>query len=177
MNTIPFHNEVAAWSSDDKTYDRLALASTLSIAVSLALLYLAVKLSQPPLATLAAILWLAVVALHAWLAVAQRRYVSELRQFLQDRWGTAEVIELRWLRGRVDHLARGTLWAWVVAALMSSVLFAIRSAYELPELIALFSIHMLVSAAQAASQIASRRVIRREIENVRHLHPACRISV
>ena len=177
MNTIPIQNEVAAWSSDDRTHERLALASTLSIALLLSLLHLAVTLSLPSLAALAAILWLAVVVLHVWLAVAQRRYVSELRQFLHDRWGTAEVIEVRWLRCRVDHLARGALWAWVVAAVMSSVLFAIGSAYALPELIAIFSIHMLVSAAQAASQIASRRAIRREIENVRHLHPACRISV
>jgi len=177
MNTTPFHNEVVAWSSDDRTHERLALASTLSVALSLALLYLAVKLSLPSLATFGAILWLAVIALHVWLAIAQRSYVSELRQFLHDRWGTAEVVELRWLRTRVDHLARGTIWAWVVAAVISSVLFAIRSTYELPELIAIFSIHMLVSAAQAASQIASRRTIRREIENVRHVHPACRISV
>ncbi|MGO1069698.1 hypothetical protein [Lysobacter sp. CA199] len=177
MKGIAGNGSGRVWPQDNGSFSRVAIASTLSIVLSLISLYFSVKLTLPSLATLARLIWLLAIAFHIFVALEQQRFTTELKRFLRDRWGTADIEELRSLRLKARQMSKGVIWAWVIVMLITSVIFAIRYAYQIPELISVFAIHMVVSAAQTTNHIATRKSIRCEIERVRNMQPACRMAV
>lgn len=177
MTTDATDKILQAWSTRDGAFSWLALASTVSIAVSIGLLMLAVELAQPVLVVPVNIAWLAVIALHVWLAIEHRRYVKSLEQFISSRWGSANIGELKWLRSRASQMAREALLTWLTVVLVALATLVIRYVYAIPEMISVLAINMVVSAIKATSQVASRKIVWMEVDRVRHLSPACRISV
>lgn len=173
MNGNALNPDIRIWLGDEKIIDASAIAAPLAMILSIAISMIAAKLQISEMVVAAQITAAVSLACHVWFALLRSRLVVALYQYIFVRWGNARIDAIVSLRRRARGLITGAIASWIIAGLQALWLLSIKLAYVFPEALKVYALVVVVSCAYSTAYIYSHKALRREVESVRDVAPAC----
>ena len=158
---------------DEKAVDAWAIAAPLAMVLSTAILVIAVTLQVSEMVVVARLTAALSLAFHVWFAVLRSKLVLALYSYIFARWGVARIGAVAPIRRRARTLATGAIASWVVAGLQLLWFLSVKLAYLFPEVLRVYAVVIVVSCAYSTAYVYAHKALRREVEFLRNVPPAC----
>lgn len=169
--------EPSIWLGDDRPMMSAATVSSLSLILSICLLFVGARQGWIELSTIAWSIALASTASHFWFALLKTKYSLRLYQFIAWRWGTSTDENLRSIHQRARGMIKATFVSWLLAAMLVPLCMLMFFAHLYPPAIAIYALPVIFSAIQSTLLPHAHRGLRSEIARVGNISPACEVRL